>query len=252
MFTSNPFADLTVFLPPLFMQVYVVLMILAVAAGTSIDMLHKGSARYFMQMRRASHARATRQLSGGERMSLAVRTLLKEVLTAGEFHNPRRRISHLLMFYGVLLYLITSIALVFAYPTPQTPAPAAWPVLWNIGALLILAGGCWFFFFIRVDVAKEGHSPFRLMRADLFIVSLLASILFALVWECVQAAGNLTATQIFFGIYLFFTTLLFLGVPWSKFAHMFYKPAAAFQRRVEEADGSSSLPRPTDVRYIER
>ena len=252
MFTSNPFAGLTVFLPPLFMQVYVVLMILAVAAGTSIDMLHKGSARYFMQMRRASHARATRQLSGGERMSLAVRTLLKEVLTAGEFHNPRRRISHLLMFYGVLLYLITSIALVFAYPTPQTPAPAAWPVLWNIGALLILAGGCWFFFFLRVDVAKEGHSPFRLMRADLFIVSLLASILFALVWECVQAAGNLTATQIFFGIYLFFTTLLFLGVPWSKFAHMFYKPAAAFQRRVEEADGSSSLPRPTDVRYIER
>jgi hypothetical protein len=252
MFTSNLFADLTVFLTPLFMQVYVVLMILAVAAGTSIDMLHKGSARYFMQARRASRARAPRQLSGGDRMSLAVRTLLKEVLTAGEFHKPRRRISHLLMFYGVLLYLITTIVLVFAYPTPETPAPAAWPVLWNIGALMILVGGCWFFFFIRVDVAREGHSPFRLMRADLFIVSLLASIIFAFVWECVQAVGNLTATHIFFGIYLFFTTLLFLGVPWSKFAHMFYKPVAAFQRRVEEADGSTSLPRPADVRYIER
>jgi hypothetical protein len=33
---------------------------------------------------------------------------------------------------------------------------------------------------------------------------------------------------------------------------MFYKPAAAFQRRVEEADGSSSLPKPADVRYIGR
>jgi hypothetical protein len=252
MLTSNPFAGLTVFLAPLFMQVYIVLMILAVIAGTLIDLRHKGSARYFMQARRASRARATRQLSGGERVSLAVRTLLNEVLTAGEFHNPRRRISHLLTFYGVLLYLITSIVLVFAYPTPETPAPAIWPVLWNIGALMILASGCWFFFFIRVDVAKEGHSPFRLMRADLFIVSLLASILFALVWECVQAAGNLTATRIFFGIYLFFTTLLFCGVPWSKFAHMFYKPAAAFQRRVEEADGSTSLPQPADVRYIER
>jgi hypothetical protein len=252
MFTSNPFADLTVFLPPLFMQVYVVLMILAVAAGTLIDMLHKGSARYFMQARRASRARATRQLSGGERMSLAVRTLLNEVITSGEFRKPRRRISHLLTFYGVLLYLITSIVLVFAYPTPDTPAPAAWPVLWNIGALMVLVGGCWFFFFIRVDVAKEGHSPFRLIRADLFIVSLLASVIFALVWECVQAVGNLTATQIFFGIYLFFTTLLFCGVPWSKFAHMFYKPAAAYQRRVEEADGSTSLPRPADARYIER
>jgi hypothetical protein len=252
MFTSNPFAGLTVFLAPLFMQVYVVLMVLAVAAGTLIDLRHKGSARYFMQARRASRARATRPLSGGERLSLAVRTLLNEVLTAGEFHKPRRRISHLLTFYGVLLYLITAIVLIFVYPTRETPAPAAWPVLWNIGALMILVGGCWFFFFLRVDVAKEGHSPFRLMRADLFIVSLLASIIFAFVWECVQAVGNLTATRVFFGIYLFFTTLLFLGVPWSKFAHMFYKPAAAFQRRVEEADGSTGLPRPADVRYIER
>jgi len=252
MFTSNPFAELTAFLPPLAMQVYVVLMILAVAIGTLIDMLHKGSARYFMQARQAARARATRQVGGAEKISLAVRTLLKEVATSGEFCNPRRRISHLLMFYGFLLYLVTTVGMVFAFPAPDTPAPPAWPVLWNIGALMVLAGGYWFFFFIRVDVAKEGHSPFRLVRADLFIVSLLASVTFALIWEIVQAAGNLWATQIFFGVYIFFTTVLFVGVPWSKFAHMFYKPAAAFQKRVEEADGSTSLPRPADVRYIER
>ncbi|MGB5472909.1 MAG: hypothetical protein WBQ78_05490 [Gammaproteobacteria bacterium] len=35
MITSNPFADLSVFLPPLIMQVYIVLMILAVAMGRS-------------------------------------------------------------------------------------------------------------------------------------------------------------------------------------------------------------------------
>jgi hypothetical protein len=142
--------------------------------------------------------------------------------------------------------------MVFGYPAPNPPIPALLPVLWNLGALMVLAGGCWFFFFIRVDVAKEGHSPFRLVRADLFIVSLLASVAFALFWEIVQAAGNQTATRIAFGIYIFFTTLLFVGVPWSKFAHMFYKPAAAFQRRVEEADGSSSLPRPSEIRYIDR
>ena len=67
-----------------------------------------------------------------------------------------------------------------------------------------------------------------------------------------QTAGNLRATQITFGIYIFFTTVLFVGVPWSKFAHMFYKPAAAFQKRVEEANGSSSLPRPADVNNIAR
>jgi hypothetical protein len=184
--------------------------------------------------------------------SLAIRTLLKEVVTSGEFCNPMRRISHLLMFYGFLTYLVTTIVMVFGFPTPATPAPAVWPVLWNIGALMVLVGGYWFFFLIRVDVAKEEHSPFRLVRADLFIVSLLASVTFALIWEIVQTAGNLMTTQIAFGIYIFATTVLFVGVPWSKFAHMFYKPAAAFQKRVEEADGSSNLPRPSDAQYIER
>ena len=89
-----------------------------------------------------------------------------------------------------------TIVLVFGYPTPATPAPIHWLVLWNIGVLMVLVGGYWFFFFIRVDVAKEGHSPFRLVRADLFIVSLLASVTFALIWELVQTAGNPTATMI--------------------------------------------------------
>jgi hypothetical protein len=252
MFTSNPFAELTVFLPSLMMQVYIVLMILAVAAGTLFDMLHKSSARYFARQWKKSKVSATRRLSGADTASLAVRTLLKEVATSGEFCNPKRRISHLLMFYGFLTYLVTTIVMVFGYPPESPPAPAVLPVLWNIGALMIVIGGYWFFFLIRVDVAKEGHSPFRLVRADLFIVSLLASVTLALTWEIVQTAGNVTLTKIVFGLYIFFTTLLFVSVPWSKFAHMFYKPAAAFQKRVEEANGSSNLPRPADVNSIGR
>lgn len=252
MFTSNPFADLTVFLSPTFMQVYVVLMILAVAIGTIFDMLHKGSAQYFIEHRKKARAAAQRQLGGGEKAAIAVKTLLKEVATSGEFCNVRRRISHLLMFYGFLLYLISTLALVFAYPTHATPAPPIWPLLWNLGALMVMIGGYWFFFFIRVDVAKEGHSPFRLIRADLFIVSLLASVTLALIWELVQATGHIGATQVAFALYLIATTVLFVGVPWSKFAHMFYKPAAAFQKRVEEADGSTTLPRPANTNNIVR
>jgi small-conductance mechanosensitive channel len=252
MFTGNPFADLMVFLPPHVMQVYIVLMILAVAIGTLFDMLHKNSAKFFVRQWKKSKAAATRRLSGADTASLAVRTILKEVATSGEFCNPKRRISHLLMFYGFLTYLITTIVMVFGYPTEATPTPALLPVLWNIGALMVLIGGYWFFFFLRVNVAHEGHSPFRLMRADLFIVSLLASVTFALIWELVQTADNLAATKIAFGLYIFFTTVLFVSVPWSKFAHMFYKPAAAFQKRVEEANGSSNLPRPADVNNIVR
>ena len=252
MFTSNPFADLTVFLPPVAMQIYIVLMIFAVAIGTLFDMLHKGSAKFFMRQWKQSKVTATRQLGIIDNAGLALRTFAKEVVTSGEFCNPMRRISHLLMFYGFLLYLLSAIVMIFVYPTPATATPTVWPVLWNLGALMVLIGGYWFFFFIRVDVAKDGRSPFRLVRADLFIVSLLASVSFALVWEIVQATAGLMTTQIVFGIYILFTTVLFVGVPWSKFAHMFYKPVVALQKRIEEANGSSDLPAPSTRNEIIR
>ena len=108
---------------------------------------------------------------------------------------------------------------------------------------MVCAGGYWFWFFIRADVAAEGHSPFRLVRADLFIVSLLASVTFGLIWSFVQSSGGIWA-NVFLGLYLLATTVLFGSIPWSKFSHMFFKPAAAFQKRVEEANGSSNLPPP--------
>jgi hypothetical protein len=245
MFTDNPFILATDLLPPHFMQVYVVLMVLGVVAGTLFDLYHKSSAKFFAQQRQRSRAAATRQLSGAELATIAARTLVNEVATSGEFCHRNRRISHVLMSYGFVLYLITTIMLVFVYPADPR-APAVLPVLWNLGALMVLIGGYWFFFFLRVNVVHDGHPPWRLVRADLFIVLLLASVTFALLFEVVSGmAQNLTAIRLFFGIYLFFTTLLFVTVPWSKFAHMFYKPVVAFQRRVEEADGSSDLPAPT-------
>jgi hypothetical protein len=243
MFTDNPFSPLTDFLPPRFMQIYVVLMIFAVAIGTLFDLYHKRSGQFFVQQRQRSGAAATRTLSGAERAAIATRTVA-EIATSGEFCNTSRRISHTLMFYGFLTYLITTVVMVFGYPA-DTGTPVVLPVLWNIGALLILVGGFWFFFALRVNVVHDGHSLWRLERADLFIVTLLASVTSALLFELAAMAESPAATRVFASLYLFFTTLLFVSVPWSKFAHMFYKPVVAFQRRVEEADGSSSLPTPT-------
>lgn len=241
MFTDNPFIPVTDFLPPLFLQIYIVLMILAVVAGTAFDLYHKRSAQFFMQQRAQSRAAATRKLSGADMASIAARTLAHDVATFGEFCNRNRRISHVLMFYGFVLYLVTTIVMVFVYPAdPNTPV--AWPILWNIGAVMVLIGGYWFFFFLRVNVVHDGQPPWRLVRADLFIVALLASVTFALLFELVAMAENLTATRLVFGLYLLFTTLLFVSVPWSKFAHMFYKPVMAFERRVQQEDGSSDLP----------
>lgn len=241
MFTDNPFVPVTDFLPPRFMQVYIVLMVLAVVAGTAFDLYHKRSAQFFMQQRKQSRAAATRKLGGADMASIAVRTLAHDVASFGEFCNRSRRISHVLMFYGFVLYLVATAVMVFVYPADPQP-PVALPALWNVGALMLLVGGYWFFFFLRVNVVHDGQPPWRLVRADLFIVLLLASVTCALLFEVVAMAQNMTATRLFFGIYLFFTTLLFVSIPWSKFAHMFYKPAMAFERRVQQEDGSSDLP----------
>ncbi len=247
MFTSNPFAHLTAFLPPVVMQAYIVLMIFAVAMGTLFDAYHKGSAKFFAQRREKAAAAAERRLGGMETASIAARTIA-EGAVSGEFCKTTRRISHLLMMYGFLLYVITTIVMVFGYSTAAR-TPVILPALWNIGALMILIGGLWFFFFLRVNVAYDGHSPFHLGRADVFVGTLLASAAFALIWHFVQTAyDSPTATLMFIGLYIFFTTLLFVSVPWSKFAHMFYKPVVAFQRRVEEANGSSDLPSPAHSR----
>ncbi len=191
MFTSNPFAELAVFLSPLVMQVYAVLMILAVVLGTLIDVAHKKSAQYFLENWRDAKSKAPTQVGGAKIVSLAVQTFLLDVLTSAELKDcsARRRVAHLLIMYGFVAYVIATIVMVFGYPTPATATPTIWPFLWHIGALLVCVGGYWFWFFLRVDVLAEGYSPFRVVRADLFILSMLASATLALLWSLLQATG---------------------------------------------------------------
>jgi hypothetical protein len=179
-------------------------------------------------------------------VSLAIKTGVVDVLASGEFCNPRRRIAHLLTMYGFVIYVVTTACMVFGYATRATPTPGILPLLWWVGGLMICVGGYWFWFFIRVDVAAEGHSPLRIVRADLFILSLLASVTLGLVWAWMQARSSSGAT-VFFALYMLATTVLFGSVAWSKFAHMFFKPAAAFEKRISYANGTrSNLPAPAD------
>ena len=189
MFTSNPFAELSEFIPPAVMQAYVVVMALLVVGGTLFDVIHKRSARYFFDAWRDSKNKATKQVGGGKMASIAIQTAAIDIATSGEFCSTRRRIAHLLTMYGFVIYLVATVIMVFAYPTPATPTPAYWPALWYIGALMVCLGGYWFWFFIRVDVSAEGNSPFRFERADLFVVALVLSATFGLVWAYLQTAG---------------------------------------------------------------
>jgi hypothetical protein len=247
MLTTNPFSELATIIPPLAMQVYVIAMVVLVVAGTLIDVIHKKSASYFFAAAEKARAARTREVEGSEKAAIAVKTLAHDVLASGEFCNARRRAAHLLTMYGFLLFIVTTAILVFAYPSAEAATPAILPLLWHLGALMVCVGGYWFWFRIRVDVAAEGNPWYRVMRADLFVLSLLAMATLALVWSALQAGGAGGWATLFFVLFIVAGTVLFGSVPWSKFAHMFFKPAAAYQRRVSEADGSrQNLPPPAD------
>jgi len=245
MFTINPFAELSASIAPSVMQTYIVVMIILVALGTIYDVLHKKSAKYFRANMEKSRAAGTK-VGGGEMISMAIKTAVVDVAASGEFCNPRRRVAHLLTMYGFIAFAVTTAIMVFRYPTPDVATPAILVQLWWLGAAMVCIGGYWFWFFIRADVAAEGSSPFRIIRADLFILSLLASATLALIWAYLQAKGSAWATPAFW-LHVLATTLLFGSVPWSKFAHMFFKPAAAFEKRISAANGTrSNLPAPAD------
>jgi hypothetical protein len=246
MFNTNPFAELSAMIDPSIMQVYVIIMALLVAGGTLFDVVHKRSAKYFFNNWQKSKANAKRQVSGSERASVAVKTAI-DGLTSAELGDcsTRRQLAHLLTMYGFIAYTATTAMMVFGYQASATPAIVA--NLWYLGAFMVCLGGYWFWFFIRVDVSAEGHSPFRLVRADLFVVSLTLSTTFALVWAYTQVNGSSTWTMLSLIVYIFTTTVLFGSVPWSKFSHMFFKPAAALEKKMSEANGSrNNLPETVD------
>ena len=245
MFTVNPFSELSGLISPLAMQLYVIAMILLVAGGTVLDMIHKKSAEYFFKNAEKAKDQASRSVSVVEKATIAVSTVAVDVLTSGEFCNQRRRLAHLLTMYGFILFAVTTAIMIFGYIGADTPVIL--PLLWHLGALMLCGGGYWFWFFIRVDVAAEGNPWHRVVRADLFVLSLLATATFALIWSFFQAVGASSLSMLFFGLFILSSTVLFGGVLWSKFAHMFFKPAAAFQKRVAKADGSrDGLPEPAD------
>ncbi|MEA3244060.1 MAG: adenylyl-sulfate reductase [Pseudomonadota bacterium] len=248
MFTSNPFSELSAFIPAFVMQAYVVIMVLMVIGGTVLDMIHKKSAQYFFENAKKAQKSAKRTVSSGEKASLALKTVANEVLTSGEFCNPRRRLSHLFIMYGFIIFIATTAIMIFGYSTPETPTPAILPLLWHTGAAMLCFGGYWFWFFIRVDVSAEGVSWYRLERADIFIVSLLTTATFGLIWSFVQSQGIAGWSTLSFVLFIAATTTLFSTVLWSKFAHMFFKPMAAYQKRITKADGSrEALPADYDL-----
>jgi hypothetical protein len=178
---------------------------------------------------------------------------VNEVLRSSEFENRDRRISHLFTMYGFIFFVVTTAILIFGLPAAEGGAPIT-ALLWHLGALSICFGGYWFWFKIRVDVRAEGNQWYNVHQSDLFVVSLLLMGTFALVWSALQAITGATSALsiVAFVAFIAASTTLFSTILWSKFAHMFFKPAAAFQKKVAVADGSrDKLPEIPDLSSAE-
>jgi len=248
MLTNNPFFELSAAIAPGVMMAYVVLMVLLVIGGTLLDIWHKQSAKYFFENAKKAELGAKREVTAAEKTSLKVKTITNEVLTSSEFCNTRRRISHLCTMYGFILFVLMSAILIFGYARTES-APWLITLLWHLGAISLCVGGYWFWFAIRVDVASDGAKWNEFNgRGDFFILGLLAMATFGLLWSFTQTLGAGWLSVIFFFLFIISTTFLFASVYWSKFAHMFFKPAAAYQKKVAQADGSNlNLPADYDL-----
>ena len=246
MFTSNPFAELSNLVPIFAMQSFVILMFVLVLGGTIYDMIEKQNVTYFFRNWKKSKLSKIRDVSLNEMLVIIFKTITVDVFSAAEFCNFNRRLAHLLTFYGFIGYVITTVIIVFIYLPNQIETPVIIPFLWYISALLISIGCYWFWFFIRVDVVAEGNSRFRLVQADIFVLSLAISSTLGIFWGLTQTS-NPFLSNVLLLLYLVSNLILFGSIPWSKFAHMFYKPGAALHKRVSEADGSRrNLPEPAD------
>ncbi len=248
MITTNPFSQLSETLPSFSLQIFVLIMVGLVVGGTLLDIIHKKNVKYFFNNAKKAKKNATREIRTGERLAIIGKTIIHDIGTTSELGMGKRRIAHVLGMYGTILFWAGSAVMIFCYASANAETPSFWPIIWHIGALMTCIGGFWFWFFLRVDVAAEANSVFRIIKADLFVLALLSSSLFGLLWSFFQSKGLVGWDILFLVLFAISNIVLFGGVYWSKFAHMFYKPGAALQKNLADADGSrDNLPAPADA-----
>ena len=250
MISTNPFFILADSVPPILMQSFVILMGLLILVGTIMDIIHKKNVKYFFENAKKAKLSASKTLSTGERISVISKTIASDIATTSELGAGKRRVAHVLGMYGTILFWAGSVVMIFGYSSTNAETPTMWPMIWHIGALMTILGGSWFWFFLRVDVYSEAQPWYRIIKADLFVLALIATSLTGFIWSYLQSL-NLEGrwdANLFLVLFIVSNLVLFGGVYWSKFAHMFYKPGAAIQKNLAEADGSrDNLPPPADA-----
>ena len=240
MMSINPFAVLSESIPSILLQGFVLAMFALIVIGTIIQMIHHKNITYFFNNAKKAKLSATKELGSAETISIVAKTVVNDIATTAELGAGKRRVAHVLGMWGTIIFWIASVIMIFCYTSGETKTPTLWPMMWHVGAIMTCVGGYWFWLFLRVDVYSEAYPWYRIIKADLFVLALLACATFGLAWSYTQSLNleNRWDDKVFLILYIISNIALFGGVYWSKFAHMFYKPVAAIQKNLAEADGS--------------
>ena len=174
MFNNNPFSNLAEIVSPLAMQGFVIAMILLVVLGTLVDIIHKKNVKYFFDNAKKAKKNAQVELSTAKRTSVILKTVAHDIATTAELGRGKRRVAHVMGMYGTIIFWACSAILIFSYSSAGIETPSSITTLWHAGAILTCLGGYWFWFFLRVDVLAEAHPWYRIIKADLFVLALLA------------------------------------------------------------------------------
>ena len=186
MITNNPFSMLSESVPAIAMQSFVIAMGVLVVLGTLIDIIHKKNVKYFFENAKKAKKSAKKILSAGEKTAVVFKTVAYDIATTSELGAGKRRVAHLLGMYGTILFWIATVVMIFCYAKVSSETPSLWPIMWHAGAIMTVLGGSWFWFFLRVDVYSEAQPWYRIIKADLFVLALIASSLFGLIWSYLQ------------------------------------------------------------------
>ena len=149
MLSNNPFSILSETIPPIAMQSFIIAMVLLIAVGTIIQMIHHKNLTYFFRNAKKAKLSATKELSVGEKVSIISKTTVVDIGTTSELGFGKRRLAHVLGMYGTILFWISSAILVFCYTGVGKSESQTWSVLWHVGAILTCLGGYWFWFFFK-------------------------------------------------------------------------------------------------------
>ena len=248
MMSISPFSALAVSISPSVIQGFVLAMLALIVIGTVVQMIHHKNVTYFFNNAKKAKLAAEKELGVGEKTSVILKTVVHDIATTAELGAGKRRVAHVMGMYGTIIFWACSVILIFSYSSVGIETPSSITTLWHVGAILTCLGGYWFWFFLRVDVLAEAHPWYRIIKADLFVLALLACATFGLAWSYTQSSGMIKLNYLFLVLFIVANLILFGGVYWSKFAHMFYKPGAAIQKNLAEADGSrDNLPPPADA-----